>query len=183
MYDVQLELLKQSLSNINSLALTTDFWTDRKNNSFMCLTGHWIDSNMNFQSSIIHFQLFCDRHVASNIAAEVKGRLHHLNIEDKISSITTDGGSNIRSAVQNIWKINRIWCVAHRLHLVICNGLCFWKKFKNNQIDHDTGKDDLNRDSLIQSSTKSRSNLPSMDIVDQFHGKSFRFISSHNIRV
>lgn len=176
MHDVQLEQLKETLTDVTSLALTTDFWSDRKNNSFMCLTGHWIDNDINFQSSIIDFQSYNDRHVAVKIGAEIKTRLHHLNIENKISSITTDGGSNVRSAVENVCKINRIWCVAHRLHLVICNGLLLWKKSKKNKTDHDVDKDDLDQEISIRSNGRNKFRVSTIEIPDEAGGKSCNFI-------
>ena len=90
--------LKQTLLGVSSMALTTDLWADRKNRSYFCLTGHFLDNDMKMHSSIFHFQTFDDRHLAAKISAEIKSRLHELGIGNKITSITSDGGSNIRAA-------------------------------------------------------------------------------------
>lgn len=171
LYDLHFGRMKQSLVNVSALALTTDFWSDRKNNCFMCLTGHWIDKEMNMQSSILHFQTYDDRHLASKIGAEVKVRLRDLGIEEKISSITTDGGSNVRAAVETVCKFNRLWCVAHRFHLVICNGLYLWKKFRKNDDDHGMDADVLERGSVIHSNAPNFSNDQSMETSDQHESK------------
>lgn len=171
LYDLHFRRMKQSLVNVSSLALTTDFWSDRKNNCFMCLTGHWIDHEMAMQSSILHFQTYDDRHLASKIGAEVKVRLRELDIEEKISSITTDGGSNVRSAMENVCKFSRLWCVAHRFHLVICNGLYLWKKFRKNDADLEMDADVSDRGSVLHSNGSNFSNDQSVKATDQPESK------------
>ena len=58
-----------------------------------------------------------------------------MGIGSKVSSIASNGGSNIRAACTTHLKISRLWCVAHRLHLTICNGLALWKKFLKKETD------------------------------------------------
>ncbi|CAF1619877.1 unnamed protein product, partial [Didymodactylos carnosus] len=136
LHSVYMSQLKQKLIDVRSMALTTDLWSDRKNRSYLCLTGHSLDNDMTMQSTIIHFQTFDDRHLAANIGAEVKSRLRELDVEHKTTTITSDGGSNIRAACATHLKISRVWCVAHRFHLTVCNGLGLWKKFLKKETDN-----------------------------------------------
>ena len=122
--------LKDTLKSVISMALTSDFWSDRHNRSFLCITGHYIDSSTTMRSLILHFHSFDERHHAENIAADVGLRLRDLNIQKKITTVTCDGAFNMRNAFDSFDGIDRLWCVAHRMHLVICNGLGLWKKKK-----------------------------------------------------
>jgi hypothetical protein len=144
LYAAHMRQMKRAFIAAPSLALTTDLWADRKSRSYLCLTGHYLDDDMNVHSSIIHFQAFDTRHLAVNIGTEVRSRLHELNIQNKVASITSDGGSNIRAACSTHLKISRLWCFAHRMHLTICNGLGLWKKFvkKESDVTDQEGVDD-----------------------------------------
>jgi hypothetical protein len=48
-------LLIKELSNIHSIGITCDFWSDKRLNSYMCLTGHYITSTFQFASTILSF--------------------------------------------------------------------------------------------------------------------------------
>lgn len=54
-----------------------------------------------------------------------------MGIYQKIVAITCDGGENLVAACNQLdIPIKRIWCCAHRLHLVVINGLGIWNKQK-----------------------------------------------------
>jgi hypothetical protein len=171
LHGVHMSQLKQSLLDVSSMALTTDLWSDRKNRSYLCLTGHSLDNDMNMNSSILHFQTFDDRHLAANIGAEVKSRLHELDIEKKITSITSDGGSNIRAACSTHLKISRIWCVAHRFHLTICNGLGLWKKFLKKENTTSDQESLIHSQISVGSSDSQDTEEEVMDTSDESSGK------------
>ena len=100
-----------------------------------------------------------------------------MNNENKIFSITTDGGSNVRSAVENVYKMSRIWCGAHRFHLVICNGLFLWKKLKKNKTYINVNNGDVEGDSFIQTHEQIVSSHPSMEVGNQAESKQIILIS------
>ncbi|CAF1587487.1 unnamed protein product, partial [Didymodactylos carnosus] len=137
LHGVHMSRLKQTLKNVTNVALTSDFWSDRRNNSYLCLTGHYMDTDVSMKSTVLHFQSYSQRHFAQNIAAEVNTRLRELGIDKKITSVTCDGAQNMQNAFDTIDQIDRLWCVAHRLHLTICNGLGLWKKFKKQHGESD----------------------------------------------
>ena len=170
LYVTHMASLKRRLMHVDRLALTTDFWTDRKNCSFMCLTGHFVDNEMNTHSSVLHFEKFDGRHFAQNVAVAVKGSLSALNIEDKIVSVTSDGGSNIRVAFNDFYRFDRIWCVAHRLHLVICNGLGLWKKFRKNDTAENEGDDPIQQRTSLPSSNVQNYEDHSMETSEDSNG-------------
>ncbi|CAM2730575.1 unnamed protein product, partial [Rotaria socialis] len=90
LYSVHKSRLLDTLKSVKSISLTADFWSDRHQNSFFCITGHYMDDELTSKSTVLHFQSYDQRHLASNIAAEVHNRLHDLGIEDKVTSVTAD---------------------------------------------------------------------------------------------
>ncbi|CAF4166579.1 unnamed protein product, partial [Rotaria sordida] len=124
-------LLIKEFSNIHSLSITCDLWSDKRLHSYMCLTGHYISSSNQFISKILSFTSFHHRHFSSNISMIIKKELKELNIFEKTRSITTDGAANMLKAADMLGgDIKQIYCVAHRLHLVVCNGLGLWIRAK-----------------------------------------------------
>jgi len=61
----------------------------------------------------------------------VKKKLLELNILHKVNRIITDGAKNLSNAIASLGlNADHIWCIAHRLHLVVTNGLALWPKKK-----------------------------------------------------
>ena len=88
-------LLIKELSNVHSIGITCDFWSDKRLNSYMCLTGHYITSTFQFASTILSFCWFQNRHFSANISAAIKKELNDLNILETARTITTDGAANM----------------------------------------------------------------------------------------
>lgn len=135
--------LQKTLKNVKYIALIADFWADRRQNSFLCVTAHHVDNDFNSKSTLLHFQSYNQRHSASNISGEVYSCLREFGIEDKVTSVTCDGASNMTKAFDIFDNIDRFWCIAHRLHLTICNGFLLWKNFKKSEDELDPNNDDF----------------------------------------
>ncbi|CAM4985041.1 unnamed protein product [Rotaria socialis] len=150
LYHYHYKLLKQELEEVEQLALTFDFWSDRQANSFLCATGHWIDYEFHYISKIIDFSCFDERHTGINISNYLKAKLISLNIHDKVISITCDGAENMKVACRHLGdNIKRVWCCAHRLHLVITNALGFW--FKEKSVDNENRSSSMTRSTTTTS--------------------------------
>ena len=52
---------------IQHIALTTDVWKAKNNFYYVCLTAHFMDSQMKYESMIISFRKFFGRHYSSRI--------------------------------------------------------------------------------------------------------------------
>ncbi|CAF3997905.1 unnamed protein product [Rotaria magnacalcarata] len=151
------KLLKQELQEVEQLGLTFDFWTSRCSISFLCITGHWFQDDFTYISKIIDFSYFNERHTGINISSLLTNRLTALNINDKVVSITCDGAENMSSACRTLDEnIHKIWCCAHRLHLVITNGLGFW--FKEN-------KNKNNNEASSSSTTMTTTRITTADVT------------------
>lgn len=127
---------------MQGLSITFDFWSNRHMQSFLCITGQWHTDNIDRVSKIIDFSVFSSRHTGIDIGRVVKDKLVALDIYEKIVCITCDGAPNMLVACSYLNdEIPRIWCAAHRLHLVVINGLGFWltadniKDYQNNLLE------------------------------------------------
>ncbi|CAF3752968.1 unnamed protein product [Rotaria sordida] len=130
------DLLKEELKTVYRLSITLDFWSNRKNESFLCITGHWMNNSLDSISKIIDFSCFNERHTAIEIVKVLREKMIDLGIYEKVFCITCDGAQNLVLACELLNDdIFRIWCYAHRLHLVVINALGFWVSDKKKHID------------------------------------------------
>jgi hypothetical protein len=128
--------LIEDLKKIETIAITMDFWSDRTNRSFLVITGHYYTNDHQQKSKILTFCSFDQRHTADQIAKIVKKKLQELNILHKVNRIVTDGARNLSSAIVSInLNADHIWCIAHRLHLVVTNALALWPKKRKDSDD------------------------------------------------
>lgn len=92
------------------------------------VTGHFLDTDYNYHSLVIIFKKFSGQHIGTRIRHFLKKELNLLGIKDKISSITTDNGADIKKATKGLAFGERYPCFAHVLNLIISAGFGFWKK-------------------------------------------------------
>ncbi|CAF2117099.1 unnamed protein product [Rotaria magnacalcarata] len=153
--------LQEDIQHIKKISITLDFWSDRTMKSFLCITGHYCTYEFDYVSTILSFNAFYDRHQGVRIAKIVKEKLNELNAFQKLQCLTTDGARNMVTMYQNLTsnKFDWIWCIAHRLHLVVTNALGFWpvkKKKKDdetsnthNKNNNDDNENDIDYDLTI----------------------------------
>ncbi|CAF3450064.1 unnamed protein product, partial [Rotaria sp. Silwood2] len=111
LYNHHYYLLKEELKEVYRLSITLDFWSIRKSESFLCITGHWTTNSFDPISKIIDFSSFNTRHTAIEIAKVLKEKLIALNIYEKFLCITTDSAPNIVLACELLNdEIFRFWC-------------------------------------------------------------------------
>lgn len=127
MYQEKRSLLKETFKTIDCLSLTTDLWMNSRRNYFVVLTAHYLDKDYHHVSSVISFRRFCGRHLSTRLKSFLLNEIRKLNIESKIISITTDDGSDIKSATSSYEFGIRFSCDAHNINRTISNGLSLWK--------------------------------------------------------
>ena len=130
--------LVKRLRDVEWLLITCDFWSNRVAKSFLVPTGHYLTSTFEMKNVILDFSHFDQRHFADNIADEIHSKLDRLGILNAVTAVTCDGASNMKKAFQNFTHIDRLWCLAHRLHLIVTNALGFWLKIPINGVDDNT---------------------------------------------
>ena len=128
------------LDKTTVVCFTTDLWTDRCNIAYMAITAHYMHDGFQLKSTIMDFIHFKGRHTAEAIAKEFEDSLKRFGVNSKYGKTTTDRGSNIVKAAEYTETIQRLSCLGHIYHLIICNGAGLWLKY--DQEDEDLDEDD-----------------------------------------
>jgi hypothetical protein len=114
------ELLKSSANSIN---ITTDLWTSRRNDSYIGVTVSWIDQDIELHEALISIKLLPNPHTAENIKDCLESILNEWNLKGKCFAATTDNGANIKKAISLMNTVKRIGCAAHTMHLSVTKSL------------------------------------------------------------
>lgn len=124
------KVFKKVLDSIkNSITFTTDFWTDSyKQNSYISLTAHLIDDDVNLNHFLITCELMEEKKTGENIKITIFKILKDFlkmsstefetwkNSENFV--FVTDNGSNLVNALKQFVRVS---CAGHNLNLVIDN--------------------------------------------------------------
>ncbi|XP_072401942.1 E3 SUMO-protein ligase ZBED1-like [Diabrotica undecimpunctata] len=127
MYDETSNTLKDILGSIKYVAITTDIWTSVSNESFICVSCHFVDSHFELKRVVLATNVINESKTAENIARVLKEIFDQWNIFDKISCIVTDNAANMLKACELLQKTH-IPCFAHSLNLAV------QENFKSNLI-------------------------------------------------
>lgn len=106
--------------NPSAISLTMDAWTDNyRHIPFMTFTMHWMSpTETQLRSCTLQTSFLPHPHTADNIIAELKKVLIQFNLNNKIITLVTDGGTNMIKAAKDM-KVERLSCVAHGLHNLV----------------------------------------------------------------
>nr|GMD98118.1 zinc finger BED domain-containing protein RICESLEEPER 2-like [Ipomoea batatas] len=136
-YDIEKKKLQLMLRTINKISLTTDIWKSKVQKvSYMCVTGHFVDSNWQLQKLVLSFMPLPPPHAGVDIIDGVMKSTKDWGIEHKIFTISVDNASNndvaVRIAKETFsrshklllgGKLFHVRCTAHILNLVVQDGL------------------------------------------------------------
>ncbi|XP_070830824.1 E3 SUMO-protein ligase ZBED1-like [Chaetodon trifascialis] len=121
MYTRERVRLAADLATVGHYALTTDMWSSRTCEPYMCVTIHYI-VEWEIKSACLQTTYFPQDHTGENIAEAFGDVTTTWMLNPNPVAITTDNGSNIVSAVQTKQWL-RMQCFGHRLHLAIGHGM------------------------------------------------------------
>lgn len=100
------------------MSITTDMWTSDSTKSYITITCHFI-YNDNLYSTVLNTKEVRESHTGENIAATPSYIFKEWNITNKIVTIVSDSGANIKNAINDhLQKYHRL-CVAHTLNLSV----------------------------------------------------------------
>jgi hypothetical protein len=127
-YNYTLPYIKNFLNkNATSVSLTTDMWTAKNRQGFLGVTCSFLDRNFVMHEIILTVEYVRYPHTAENISDTLLALLDEWELREKVHIITTDNGSNMKKAINDLSTIstNIKWqpCTAHTLQLVIGKGL------------------------------------------------------------
>jgi hypothetical protein len=117
--------LKAELAGVESLSITTDStFLTRQQVPYICITGHWIDSQWQLRTAVLAVFLAEQSETADFIANSLRDVLElQLGLGKKVHCITTDEGKNFLTAADNLKDIEalreNLRCACHRVQLVV----------------------------------------------------------------
>ncbi|KAF0749986.1 zinc finger BED domain-containing protein 1-like [Aphis craccivora] len=104
------------IKRANYVSFTTDCWTSSSNKPFIAMTCHF-NTNFKLESVCLGCIELSEDHTGENIADIIQILILDYEIPDwKICSITTDHGSNMLKAVENL-GIPHVDCFGHALNI------------------------------------------------------------------
>ena len=95
---IVLTRIHEKLNTVDHVTLTVDIWSDRRCRSFIGITCHFIDQNMNLQAYLIDFLRLKSLHTSENIQQMTDEVLERFNIKKKVYRIVTDNASSMIKA-------------------------------------------------------------------------------------
>ena len=114
--------LRLILSQVKHVALTTDIWTSDSNRAYITVTCHFI-YNDKCEARVLATKEMFGSHTADNIARELNEISTQWNIRNKIVTVVSDNGANIKKAVNDCFQKHHHPCVVHTLHLSITEAI------------------------------------------------------------
>ena len=115
-------ILHHKFSKAESISLTADLWTANSHEGYLGITASWTSSDFHLHEAVLALSQLPYPHSGQAIADRIKCISEFWSIDNKIFTITTDGGSNMRSASEKL-GVKQILCAAHTLNLIVKKGL------------------------------------------------------------
>ena len=114
--------LRQFLQAANVLSFTTDTWTNKKTQSFMGISAHWIDEDMERCFAVLHCARFRGRHTAARLAGAFESMLSSwgINVTDagRVHVVLRDNAANVKKAFADA-GLPSLGCVLYTLQLCL----------------------------------------------------------------
>jgi len=115
-YNIILLKIKTILQNVSDLSITTDMWTPDCNKSYITLTCHFIFDYQLYSPVIATKEVF-DSLTGQNIATALTDIFIEWKIANKIITVVSDNGSNIKNAINEHLKKHHHPCIVYTLNL------------------------------------------------------------------
>ncbi|KIJ35444.1 hypothetical protein M422DRAFT_262406 [Sphaerobolus stellatus SS14] len=105
-FELEKRLLKDRLKAMPSdVSLTIDAWSSDTMDSYLGITGHYVNKAWELEDDIIGFKELSGSHSGNNLAEYVVECLIELGIEKKLGWITTDNATNNDTMVKHIEEL------------------------------------------------------------------------------
>ena len=118
------------------VCLTSDTWSSRQGEAYLCITAHWIDSQFFLQKRIIAFDVMDEKHTGYNIYTRILATCKEFSIHKKLFTISFDNATANTKAIETLKKdgevplmLNGVFlhvrCCAHIVNLSAQDGIQF----------------------------------------------------------
>ena len=115
MYDSVSARVKGELLKTETTAWTTDSWTSRATESYVTITAHFINSEMELCSRVLQTRQLPESHTGEHVGNVL--RQAQIEWACNVSALTTDNAANMKIAAQTARIPIHIGCFAHTLNL------------------------------------------------------------------
>ncbi|KAK9742550.1 hypothetical protein RND81_03G181100 [Saponaria officinalis] len=114
------------------VCLTSDTWSSKQGEPYLCITVHWIGDDFILQKRIIVFDVMDEQHTGYNIYTRINNTLIEFNLSDKVFSISFDNATANTKAIDYVkQKMNlllngelvHVRCCAHIINLSAQEGI------------------------------------------------------------
>ena len=119
MYEETKEKIKDKLSEVEFVAITTDGGTSSNAVSFVGTNVHYLDEDLNMQFHIIGVRENKEKHTAINFRRKNDELLEEFKIGEKVVKTVTDNEAKMRAAYDDS---ERVACLAHIFHKSVTKG-------------------------------------------------------------
>lgn len=116
----KIEIKDKIANEAKSISITVDIWTSSTSDSYMAITGHYIETvACNLESFLLDCIPLDGNHTAHNLSKEIKRICDEWQVTNKILIAITDNGKNIKNAIEKELGWKHFPCYAHTLNLVV----------------------------------------------------------------
>ncbi|EXX53697.1 hypothetical protein RirG_241570 [Rhizophagus irregularis DAOM 197198w] len=125
---------RQNLQNLltetaESVSLTMDLWSSRAKHGYLGVTATWITPDFEIKDVMLENKYVPSPHSSDVITNKLYRCIKDWNLEQRVTSITTDNGSNMVAMFRLLNQksgcedVKRLSCTAHTIQLAIGKGL------------------------------------------------------------
>lgn len=124
MYDNCVNKIKELITGVHSISLTSDIWTcSHSNESFISLTAHWVSEDYEYKHVVLHCKHFPGAHTGDNIKEIFLEMLGMWGIDlPTVHVVVRDNGKNIVKGCKEA-NMPSVSCFIHTLQLVVNDGI------------------------------------------------------------
>ncbi|XP_069108978.1 E3 SUMO-protein ligase ZBED1-like, partial [Argopecten irradians] len=115
MFDSVSSRIKGELLDSETTAWTTDSWTSRATQSYVTITAHFINFDMELCSRVLQTRQLPESHTGKHVGNVLRKAQHEWSC--KVNVLTTDIAANMKIAAQTAGIPIHIGCFAHTLNL------------------------------------------------------------------
>ncbi|CAF1249456.1 unnamed protein product, partial [Didymodactylos carnosus] len=106
--------LKGELRSTDNMSLTCDLWSSSRRSPYCCVTVHFMVKDFTIKSAVLSFRRFLGQHYSKRLNSHLNRVIQQYDLQNKIISITTDNGSNMKLAAKDVYlsklpQNNNIW--------------------------------------------------------------------------
>ncbi|KAL4091722.1 hypothetical protein QTP88_026370 [Uroleucon formosanum] len=128
LYEDKFNSIKEKIRSINEIALTTDAWTSLAIDSYITITGHFIDNDWMLHCFNMYTGELSKNHTSEYLKETLQEVMENWNVDGKVSGITHDNAYNITKAIKKLQEdtnegCRSMPCAVHTLQLAVNKGL------------------------------------------------------------